>query len=243
MLEDIGDHFSWICLNVMSQEGKLRNKYVVLVKLVFHIKGWLLVAPHRIFMEHSSCFIDLYFLSNIGNISKCELDTLVRQHSWCCRTVPSCYTDRFEADRWLLFCTFSLSLAGRGVKVRMPAHCLMWCPVTGWDLVGRHVPHCPRHKLLPVALPIPLAHHWAKISLCRLSDARPRTQPQNEGRPLANRWCVTKVSLVLSHRDKSIGGGVANKVIGGECGWGGSLFGTGVGALIPLFNLVLTSNQ
>lgn len=89
-----------------------------------------------------------------------------------------CYPSRFEAC--LVTAFLHVLPFSRGVrKVRMPAHWLMRCPVTGWDLVGCHVPRCPHHRLLPI--PSPLAHHWAKISHCCPSDARPRTQPLIKG--------------------------------------------------------------
>lgn len=114
---------------------------------------------------------------------------------------------RFEAGWLLLFCTSSFFLS-QGVDV-LKCACLlaglMWCPVTGWDLVGRHVPlRAQRHKPL---LPVPSPSHITgqKISHCRRSDARAQDTTPNEGRPLANRWCVTEIGLLLSRRDKGMG--------------------------------------
>ncbi|CAB1414780.1 unnamed protein product [Pleuronectes platessa] len=47
-------------------------------------------------------------------------------------------------------------------------------------------PPFPRRKLLPIALPypLPLAHHWMKISLWYLGDARNRTQPFDGEHPI-----------------------------------------------------------
>ncbi|KAF1388252.1 hypothetical protein PFLUV_G00088270 [Perca fluviatilis] len=45
----------------------------------------------------------------------------------------------------------------------------------------RWVPRAPLLTPLAPPHPLPIAHHWAKISLCHLSDARLRTQPLTKG--------------------------------------------------------------
>lgn len=173
----------------MSLDGKLQNKYV---GKAISIKSWSFSGSHfRHFTECSwgilhvfNRFTYIFSVALAASVSARELDMLARQNRLFFFYV-SALESHLLLSHWevwgsLLFCTSSLSLAGRGVrKVRMPARSLMWCPVTGWDLVGRHVPLCPRHKLLPIPSPSHITGQRSHIS--RLGDARARTSPITKG--------------------------------------------------------------
>lgn len=124
-----------------------------------------------------------------------------------------------EVHLQLFSCTASLSLAGSGeCKVRMPAHRLMWCPVTGWELVGCHVSPLPPPKAPPSS------HVTGENNF---TDASIRTQALTKR---AYWWAGDASSkLVLSHRDKRNG----DRVIGRECGLEDHYLGWRWGCFIP----------
>lgn len=100
-------------------------------------------------------------------------------------------------------------LAGCGVwKVRMPdARCLTWCLVTSWGLVGCHVPfsaHAFNSSLFSLYPNTSQGKKSHPIGVPMMLDAS-----LNEGRPLADHWCVTEVAF----------GVIETEWLGGCWGW------------------------
>lgn len=151
---------------------------------VFHIKPWLLSGSrfHHV-TEYSWSILGVLqiYISSIMTLdtsvsartflSSCPTLAGLRQIGGCCSARPP----------FLL----------QGVEFRKCA-CLLavWCDAM-WQAETSLGATCPSaHATGSSPSPSPLAHRWAKISLCRLSDARPRTQPLTKG----GHWLIVDAS-------------------------------------------------
>lgn len=174
--------------NVTSLDGKFRNERG-LEKPVVHSKSWSLSVCHfmHIHWSWSRFFKDTF--PQWYHISKCERELETARRTYfltfpCLFPIFPCSTNRFKADwRQLLLHVLPSWCRAGGLE---SAHACSWSDVMSYDkLRPRWAPRAP----LPTPQapprrrsgPLPLAHPWAKISHCRLSDARPRTQPLTKG--------------------------------------------------------------
>lgn len=147
------------------------------------IKCQPISSPHRIFMEHSSC-PQICFLSN-------QVHQEVRENLTCWpdntgfmmfpHLIPI-----FPSQVWSRLVTAFLHVLPFSWRVWSleSAHACSLSDVMPCDrLRPRWAPRAalPTPLAPPPCPPLPLAHHWAKISLWLLSDARPRTQPLTKG--------------------------------------------------------------